>query len=177
MEEWQMASIRMRKTHKVITLAAIVMALAVFAFAAPANAAPGAVVFNGTATLDNGFPAPAGSTGSFSGTARGLVEGAVVLGPNNMTASYTYSEPCPPTTGTAAGTVTINGKSKFFNWTRAGLTAIVLLRDFSGGPINGVAVAVFVPSPIPPVSALVSPCSPKNVPQFASVGGIGAWTA
>jgi len=118
--------------------------------AMPAKAEVGAFVFNGTASLNSGFPCTGACSGTFSGTARG----ATVLPTNNcatgcpFTATYNYSEPdgtClaghpAAALGTANGTYNIGTINGGFSWTRVGVTAILVLSN-----PTGVAVAAFIP--------------------------------
>jgi len=137
----------MKKIAAMTVLAAM---LVVGMMAMPANAEVGAFVFNGTASLNSGFPCTGACNGTFSGTARG----ATVLPTNNcatgcpFTANYTYSEPdgtCvaghpAAALGTANGTYNIGSINGGFSWTRVGVTAILVLSN-----PTGVAVAGFIP--------------------------------
>ena len=135
---------------KIAVLTILAAMLAVGMLAMPANAEVGAFVFNGTASLNSGFPCTGTCNGTFNGTARG----ATVLPTNNcatgcpFTAAYNYNEPdgtClaghpAAAIGTANGTYTIGSINGGFSWTRVGVTAIILLNN-----PTGVGVAAFIP--------------------------------
>src|ERR1051325_234451 len=135
---------------KIAAMSVLAAMLVVGMMAMPANAETGAFVFNGTASLNSGFPCTGACNGTFSGTARG----GTVLPTNNcatgcpFTANYTYSEPdgtCvaghpAAALGTANGTYTIGSINGGFSWTRVGVTAILVLSNPAG-----VAVAGFIP--------------------------------
>ena len=124
---------------------------------------------NGTASVAG---IPSAGVGGIAGEAGGQAY-VLVTAPNvtgNFSASFDYQEPCianePPAAGTARGSATITGLTGVkngvsvtadaridFEWTRAGLTAAVLI---TGGSVNfsdgssasvtaGGAVAGFAP--------------------------------
>ena len=146
----------MRKT----ALIAVMTVLALVCVAAlPAGAAPyGAIVFQGTAKLNGGFPCTgSGCTGTFAGKGYGggvesTTRKAITCVGCAITATYTYNEPSgtcvagkpAAALGTAKGTLTTAAKptsiTSKFSWTRVGVTAVVLLSN-----PTGVSVAVFVP--------------------------------
>jgi hypothetical protein len=160
------------RIQKIAGIVATLLAIGALGIPSTASANPGdkgVTVISGTAVLNNGYPCSGGCSGTFSGTAVGSPSG-------HVNGNYSYNEPCPPVTGTALGTLTIGSATEVFHWTRVGLTAILTLNDI-GGKTDGVAVSVFVPSPLPPVSANKPPkCTPKNIPQKATVVSVGAFT-
>jgi hypothetical protein len=160
------------RIQKLAGIAGLMLAIGALGLPTTASANPGdkgATVITGRATLNNGYPCSGGCSGTFSGTAVGSPSG-------HVNGFYSYKEPCPPISGTATGTLVIGSASENFHWTRVGLTAVITLND-AGGKTDGAAVSVFVPSPLPPVSANQPPkCTPKNVPQYATVVSVGAFT-
>lgn len=142
---------------------ALLLAAAAMLFAmlptAPADAGNGVAAVQGTATLDQGVGV-ANGTGSFSGTAVGAHVGGNTPGPVPVSATFTYSD-VPIVTGTAFGDITIDGDTCGFNWTRVGVTAVVV---FDSG-CTGAAVAAFAPTSLP-----------GSAPSTALVAGAGAWT-
>ena len=127
-------------------------------------ASPLAAVIHCTTALS--FPGTGSST--CDGKAIGIADGKAAVN-QDFTSSFTYHEPCPPTTGTADGTYASGTASGSFAWTRVGLTAILTLHP-TGGTI-GVAAALFVPTGTSAAS-LTPPCPPSNV--NATVVAIGA---
>jgi len=100
-------------------LLALGLLLAAIAAVVPAHSSTAVgFAFNGTASLPT-FPCvPGGCTGTFTGTARGVLEnGNSTNAP--MTASFTYSENnCD--WGVASGSGSINGVPFTFAWNRTG---------------------------------------------------------
>jgi hypothetical protein len=152
---------------KMAMLLALTALLVVGLMGTGANAAPtGVFVFNGTASLNSGFPCTGACNGTFSGVARGVAANPTTNCATGcpMTASYTYNEaggqcvgntPAAPL-GTANGTYSIGSITGNFSWTRVGVTAILLLNS-----PTGVAVAAFVPP---------NTCTPDT----ATVAGVAA---
>jgi len=141
----------MKKFAIVLMLASLGL---VAMFGGVAEAAPTSViVFNGTASLNSGFPCTGACSGTFSGVARGVAVSPLILCVAcPMTASFTYQEgggscvagiPVAPI-GSAAGTYSVVGPtgtiSGGFSWLRVGVTAVMLLS----GPL-GAGVAGFIP--------------------------------
>jgi hypothetical protein len=112
------------------------------------------------------FPGSGSST--CNGTASGIADGKAAVS-QAFDSSFTYHEPCPPTTGTANGTYSSGTASGSFSWTRVGLTAIVVLHPTGGSA--GAAAALFIPGGLQ-AGSLTAPCPPSNV--NATVVAIGA---
>lgn len=142
------------------------MLLAALAAVIPAHAAT-AFVFNGQAHLPT-FPCvPGGCTGTFSGTARGNLDGVNSTNAA-MTATYTYQENnCEQ--GTASGSGTINGVPFTFTWARTGNTARIT-GVYAGGNITAVAAFAVTAPPAPTM------CVPGAPPAAvtATVAGVAA---
>lgn len=192
-----MRKMLVRRVFPVITVLATV---AGFGFgASPANAALGdaaATVYVGNATLPT-FPcasAPAECTGgNFASTiaaGAGLQSAApaVCLPPGCKVTStgFSYTETCAPgqaagapLLGTAHGPFTESDATRTyiqgtFNWTRVGLTAVILINTTVPSAGLGASVAVFVPST--PVGDCGLPNGTRTN-QTATVVGIGAGVA
>lgn len=174
-----MAKYRQRLVAALVT---VVGGLGVFS-APSASANPGdigTIEFTCTASLNAGFPGNGGGTcnGSWNGV---VVVAGVTYTSGTFEATFSYAEPCPPVTGTASGSVTLNGglTTEYFIWTRVGLDAAILIADspFTSTTVpDGAGTAAFAPTPPPPASALIPPnCTPKNNPQGALVVGAAAW--
>jgi hypothetical protein len=142
------------------------MLLAALAAVVPAHAAT-AFAFNGTASLPT-FPCvPGGCTGTFTGVARGHLDGVNSTNAP-MTATYTYQENnCE--VGTASGSGTINGVPFTFNWTRTGNTARIT-GTYAGGTINAVAAFAVTNPPAPTMCLPGAPPAAVN----ATVAGVAA---
>lgn len=183
----------MRRALPVVaTLTTLAGVGAVMPQAAQAQGA-GAVVFEGTATLNSGFPCNGGQIqvslsptygctgGAFAGTAFGaFTNGTTVANCATgcpMNSGYTYTEAClaaagTPLAGGAGGNFTIGTQiAGGFAWVRVGLTAIIVLQTSAPGPGVGAAVAVFVPtSPVPPGDCSHVP-GPVTTALVVGIGG------
>lgn len=153
-------------------ITALTVMLVLLVMAVPSGAKPtGAFEFSGKASLNGGFPCPAGCSGTFSGKALGNTINAPKVKCTKacaMTASFTYKEPggfCVVTVpaaaiGSATGSYTITSTTGSFTgnfaWTRVGVNAVMILS----GP-TGVGLAGFVPPA-------------KCTPSTATVAGVAS---
>src|SRR5690348_9184380 len=99
------------KFRAILAMAALAAAGLGLAGSNGATASPGdkgVVALNGTATLTGGWPCAPNCSGTFAGKWTGTVNGTTGTQLKAL-ATYTYSEPCPPVTGSA------KGKFQFYN--------------------------------------------------------------
>ena len=129
---------RLRVRSTTMWLVAFTLLMAVVPTSAASAATPIFVVVEGTATLSGGIGTC--GTGTFAGTATGL-HGEVLIVGATTTASFTYCNP-DVVTGTASGTVTIDGHSCGFNWSRVLNRATI---TFHSG-CSGYGTAEFTPT-------------------------------
>jgi hypothetical protein len=151
----------MKKSARLrLTIAFVAMAAMMFAMvpAGPASATPGLAAVQGTARLNGGVGTC--STGSFSGSAVGI-HGTAPSVLTGVSASYSYCDELI-VVGTASGTLSVVGITCGFDWTRVGVTAVVVFR----APCTGAAAAGFAPTTLP-----------GSVPATAVVAGVGAIAA
>jgi hypothetical protein len=129
--------------------------------ATPASAAPGAVAFLGTATID------CFGCGLSQGTADlavlGVVNGGAASGAAHAVYTVTPTGNCL-VSGVAEGTVT-GAVNVAFTWVRVGAVAVIS----TAGDINGTGVGTFVITD--PIGV---PCGARNVRAIVSGTVIGA---
>lgn len=120
-------------------MAAVGMIFALTPASTASAASPVAGVVEGHASLPSTIGA-CGASGSFTGTFTG-VHGTSAAVLSGASATFTY---CNTNTvqGTASGTITLDGHTCGFNWTRVGVTAVIF---FNGANCTGGGAAVFVP--------------------------------
>lgn len=183
-------------SKKMLVVAAVVMSIGlIVAPIAPASAGTvtGGLGFTCTATLP-AFPTASGSGATCTGTSVGVVAGTLdsgapyaVGGVGAMNAfNINYAEGCvlnePPLLGTANGQAQIDVTTGLpgtvtagFDWTRVGLTAVVLTNNTKVTTAAGVATATVQPGAgvaafAPLINPAVNSC-PAGGPLTAIVVG------
>jgi len=191
------------KRMKWLAMGATLLGVLVLAVPQAGASVTGAIAFECTANLASGFPGS--GNGTCNGTGVGLgagVTGSVgttpyaLVGAGAFTSNFNYVEPCPapsvpPLLGTAAGTANVAGATAVvgttpttanlttqFQWTRVGLTAVILTSNttvtFGTGATatevspNDVALAAFAPILTAPTAHLC----PAGDPLTAIVAGV-----
>ncbi|MEA2684027.1 MAG: hypothetical protein QOK05_2355 [Chloroflexota bacterium] len=117
------------------------------------------------------FPAPSGGNSSCNGSATGIANGSPAA-LQAFTSNFSYTEPCPPVIGTAAGTYASGSAGGSFTWTRVGLTAVLVLHP--NGGTAGAAAALFLPLGVTPGELGPTACTSGTVNATVVALGAGA---